>query len=417
MLSPFSSKAHPRQAISLHEFVILMAALMAVNALGIDSMLPGLPAIARSIGIDEENQRQWIISCYMLGFGGMQIVYGPLADRFGRRPVMIAGLLLYTATSLVASFASTFATMIVARTLQGMAAASARVIPISIIRDCYSGRHMARIMSLTVIVFLAAPILAPSVGKMILLFAPWPAIFHALALFAAMLAVWCGLRLGETLHPEYRRNINVREILLAVRMVVTDRSSIGYTLGQTMTFGAMIGFVTSAQQLFTEVFNAAEAFPIYFAVIAGSMGVAAFVNSRIVLRFGSRWISHTALIGYIVTGAVHLLFITIFGDSLLSFMLFQFVLMFFSGLIGSNFSAMAMEPMEAIAGTASSVQGTIATLIATVIGIIIGQSFDGTAVPIVTGFCLCGVGALIAALFAEGGKLFQPHHAEPAPLQ
>jgi len=417
MLSPVSSKAHARQAIGFYEFVILMAALMAVNALGIDTMLPGLPAIARSIGITEENQRQWIISCYMLGFGAMQIVYGPLADRFGRRPIMITGLLLYAATSLVASFANTFATIIIARTLQGMAAASARVIPISIIRDCYSGRHMARIMSLTVIVFLAAPILAPSIGKIILLFAPWPAIFHALALFAAVLAIWLGLRLGETLHPEYRRNINLREILRAARTVVTDRCSIGYTLGQTMTFGAMLGFMTSAQQLFTEVFDAAQTFPIYFAIIAGSMAIAAFVNSRIVLRFGSRRISHTALIGYIVAGAVHLVSIKMFGDSLLSFMLFQFVLMFFSGLIGSNFSAMAMEPMGAIAGTASSVQGTIATLLATGIGIIVGQNFDGTAVPIVTGFFLCGIGALIAALFAERGKLFRPHHTEPAPLQ
>jgi drug resistance transporter, Bcr/CflA subfamily len=415
MLSPTAPETGSRPAIGFREFVALMAALMTINAIGIDSMLPALPAISRSLGITAENQRQWIISAYMLGFGVTQIIYGPLADRYGRRPVTLVGLLLYLAMSLLASFATTFETMIVARTLQGMAAASSRVLVISMVRDCYSGRQMARVMSLTVIIFLAAPILAPSIGKLILLVAPWQAIFHALAVFAGVLALWLMLRLGETLHPDHRRSIAPQEILRAAKKVVTDRCSIAYTLGQTAPFGAMIGFVTSAQQLFTDVFDAAETFPIYFAIIAGAMGLAAFINSRIVMRFGSRRVSHAAVIGYIAVEAVHLIFIAMFGDSLGSFVTFQFSTMFFSGLVGSNFSAMAMESMGTIAGTASSVQGTIATLVATAIGIAVGQSFNGTAVPIVLGYFLCGIVALIAALFAERGELFRPHHPDQAP--
>lgn len=417
MLSPMPPEAGTRSAIGPREFVILMAALMAVNALGVDTMLPGLPAIAKTLGITTANQQQWIITAYMLGFGAMQIVYGPLADRFGRRPVMLVGLLLYVATSLIASFANTFTTMIIARTLQGMAAASTRVLTVSMIRDCYSGRHMARIMSLTLLVFLAAPIFAPSIGKLILLVAPWPVVFHALAAFAAGLAIWLSIRLGETLHPEYRRSINPRAILSAAKIVVTNRLSVGYAIGHTMTFGAMLGFVTSSQQLFTDVFHAPDSFPLLFAFVALSMVFAAFVNSRIVLRFGSRRVSHSALIGYLLIGGIHLISGGIFGDSLVSFLLFQFAIMFCSGLIGPNFSAMAMEPMGAIAGTASSVQGTLSTLGATVIGITIGQSFNGSAVPIVAGFFLCGVGALAGALFAERGKLFRPQHTEPGPLQ
>jgi DHA1 family bicyclomycin/chloramphenicol resistance-like MFS transporter len=417
MLSPTPPEAGHRPAIGLREFVILMAALMAVNALGVDTMLPGLPAMAQSLGITTENQRQWIITAYMIGFGATQIIYGPLADRFGRKPVMIVGLLLYVVTSLIASFADTFSTMIVARTLQGMAAASTRVLSISMIRDCYSGRHMARIMSLTLLVFLAAPIFAPSIGKLILLFAPWPAIFHALALFGAVLVVWLGVRVGETLHPEYRRGINPREIAAAAKTVVTNRVSMGYSFGHTMTFGALLGFVTSSQQVFSDVFDAPDNFPLLFSGIALSMVLSAFVNSRIVLRFGSRRVSHTALLGYLVVSTLHLISIGVFGDSLISFMAFQFAIMFCSGLVGPNFNAMAMEPMGAIAGTASSVQGTITTLGATLVGILIGQSFDGSVVPVVTGFFLCGLGTLCGALVAERGRLFRPHHAEPEPLQ
>lgn len=417
MHSPTQPATDSRPPIGFREFVALMAALMSINALGIDMMLPALPDIARDLGLTTENQRQWVISSYMIGFGLTQLVYGPLADRFGRRPVMLVGLLLFTATSVIASFADTFPTLIIARTLQGMAAAASRVLVVSMVRDCYSGRQMARVTSLTYIVFLAAPILAPSIGQLILLFAPWEAIFHGLGLFAAVLAVWLVLRLGETLHPEYRRSIDIREITAAAKLVFSNRHSLGYTLALSMMFGAMIGFVTSAQQLFTDVFDAPDSFPLIFAFIAGAMGIASYVNSRIVLRMGSRRVSHAALIGYIVIGGVHLVSAEILDDSLLSFALFQFAIMFCSGLVGSNFGAMAMEPMGAIAGTASSIQGTISTLIAAAIGIVVGQSFDGSAIPVVIGFFIGGIGALIAVLYAEHGKLFHSRHAAPPPGQ
>jgi len=417
MLSPTPPQAGSRPAIGFREFVALMAALMSINALGIDMMLPALPDISRDLGMTTENQRQWIISVYMIGFGLAQLVYGPLADRYGRRPLMLAGLLLFTATSLIASFTASFETMIAARFLQGMAAAASRVLVVSMVRDCYSGRQMARVMSLTFIVFLAAPILAPSIGKLIMLVAPWEAIFHALAAFSALLAIWMVLRLDETLHPEYRRSIDLGEIAAAARQVVGNRCSLGYTLALSMSFGAMLGFVGSAQQLFTDVFGAEDIFPLVFAFIAGSMGLASYLNSRIVLRLGSRRVSHFALTGFIAIGGVHLLSAELIGETLVSFALFQFAIMFCAGLMGSNFGAMAMEPMGAIAGTASSVQGTISTLIAATIGIVVGQSFNGTSIPVVLGFFGGGIGALVAVLYAERGRLFRPQHAMPESAQ
>lgn len=413
MLSLSPSTAAIRPAIGFREFVTLMAALMAINALGIDSMLPALPEMARSLGITDENQRQWIISCYMIGFGSTQIFYGPLADRFGRRPVMLAGLLLYIATSLAASLATTFVTMIAARTLQGMAAAASRVLVVSMVRDCYSGRQMARVMSLTFIVFLAAPMLAPTIGKLILLVAPWEAIFHALAVFAALLAVWLVLRLGETLHPEYRRPINLGKILAATRLVVTNRCSLGYTLALTLLFGAMMGFVNSAQQLFADVFRDAGLFPLIFAFIAGGMGVGSYLNSRVVVSLGTRRVSHVALLGFIAMSGLHLLWLAFIGETMISFAAFQFATMFCSSLTGSNFGSMAMEPMGELAGTAASVQGTISTLGGAAIGILIGQSFHQSSLPIVAGFFLCGATALLVVLLTERGRLFQPQNAPP----
>jgi DHA1 family bicyclomycin/chloramphenicol resistance-like MFS transporter len=400
--------------IPFREFVCLVAMLMAVNAFGVDSMLPALPHIAQSLHLAGENERQWVISAYILGMGATQIVYGPIADRFGRRVPVLFCLLLYTVASLFASMATSFTAIIAARVLQGMGAAGTRVISIAMVRDRYEGREMARVMSLAFMIFLAVPMLAPSLGALIMLVAPWRVIFHVLAAFGAFVAIWIILRVPETLHPEYRRPIELASLRAAFRTVVTNRTSIGYTAGLSMSFGGMVGFINSAQQLFTGAFGGSEArFPIFFAFIAGGMALASFTNSQIVMRLGTRRVSHSALLAFILLTALHLGFTVFIGDSLISFAIFQCAMLFCAGLMGSNFGAMAMEPMGAIAGTASAVQGMLSTLIGAVIGVAIGQSFDGTATPVVTGYFLCSLGILCAVLFAENGRLFRPHHADP----
>ena len=412
-----STSTLPRTRIGFGEFVCLMAALMACNALGIDSMLPALPDIARSFGITVENQRQWVVSSYLLGFGITHLLFGPLSDRFGRRSVTLTGLALYVATSLLASLATSFTIMIALRTLQGMAAACTRVLAVAIIRDCYSGRKMAQVLSLSFIVFMAVPMLAPSIGQLILMFGPWQAIFQLLAVFGAVVALWMGLRMDETLHPENRRPLALAPLLAGARSVLTDRCSLGYSLAMTMSFGALIGFISSAQQLFVEIFHEPDRFPLIFAFIAAGMALAQFLNSRIVLRLGSRLVAHSAMLAYIALNAIHLVSIVALGDNLVSFTLFQFAIMFCSGLAGANFGAMAMEPMGNIAGTASSIQGTISALGGAAIGILIGQSFNGSAVPVVAGYFICSLGMLAVVLYAERGRLFRPHHAPSVSLE
>ncbi|MET0364802.1 MAG: multidrug effflux MFS transporter [Sphingobium sp.] len=412
-----ASPVPPGRGLPFREFVTLVAALMAINALGIDSMLPALPHIAHSLGLTTANQQQWVISAYILGMGASQLLFGPLADRFGRRTPVLFCLALYAITSLLASVATSFTAIILARVLQGMGAAGTRVISVAMVRDRYEGREMARVMSLAFMVFLAVPMLAPSVGALVMLVAPWRTIFHVLAGFAVFVAIWIVWRVPETLHAEHRRPIEAGTLIEAARTVITNRTSLGYTAALTLSFGGMVGFINSAQQLFTGPLHGTEKhFPIFFAFVAGGMAIASFTNSRIVMRLGTRRVSHTALLLFILLTGVHLAATVLFGDNLTSFALFQCAMLFCAGLMGSNFGAMAMEPMGAIAGTASSIQGMLSTLGGALIGVAIGQSYDGTATPVVTGYFLCSLGILAMVLFAEKGGLFRPHHSDPLPL-
>lgn len=387
----------------------MMAGFMALNALAIDSMLPALPAIGDSFDIASDNRRQWVVTAYLLGFGVAQIVYGPFSDRYGRRPVLFFGIALYIVASVSTAFAGSFDAMLLMRFVQGLGAAAGRVIVVAIVRDCYSGRRMASVMSLTLIVFLAAPALAPSIGQLILLFGPWQWIFIGLALLTALLLVWAWLKLPETLTPEDRLPLTFRRVLESFRQVATERMSVGYTMAMMFMLGSLFGFINSAQQIFTDVFGIGSRFPILFAAIAVSMAIASFGNSRIVERVGTRRLSHGALIGFTILSAISLVLEVLGFENLASFTVFQCLLFFCFGLTAPNFGAMAMEPVGRIAGSASSVQGFVTTLGGALLGFAIGQQFDGSTRALHCGFLLLSVLALGVVLIAEG-RLFGERH-------
>lgn len=413
--SPQGSGGAALLRIGSGEFVALVAALMAINSLGVDIMLAALPEMAATLHIEHANDRQWIISAYALAFGVGHLFFGPLADRYGRKPVLIASLSVFTVTSVVAVFADTFDTMLIARAAQGFSIAASRVLCISIVRDRYSGRQMARIMSLATAIFLMVPILAPAIGQMVLLIAPWPAIFFVLALFGALLTGWIALRLPETLREDSRVRIHIGALASAARSVITNRHSMGYTISVTFLFGTVIGFINSAQQLFFDTFNIAELFVIAFAGISIFMIIAAYVNSRVVMRLGTHVVSHAALLGFILLSALHLLVAWMGFEVLWTFVLLQGLTSFCCSLAASNFGAMAMEPMGHIAGTAASIQGGIVMAGSALIGTVIGQCFDGTVLPLLTGFLAMGVSALAAVLVTERGRLFDERVATVTP--
>ncbi|WP_372706672.1 multidrug effflux MFS transporter [Brevundimonas sp.] len=396
------------------EFVCLIAMMMALNALAIDAMLPALPAIGDALGVATENSRQWIITAYLLGFGAAQLIYGPLADRYGRKPVLMVGLTLYVLFSILAAFAPSFELLIAARVGTGLGAAALRVLAVSIVRDRYSGRTMARVMSLSFLVFLGVPILAPALGQLILTVAPWPWIFGVLAVAGSAFMLWAALRLPETLHVEHRMPIKVGRISAAFREAVTHRVSIGYTLAMTAISGTLFGFINSSQQIFFDVFEAPQLFTAVFAGIAAGIAVASLLNARLVERLGSRLISHTALLAFIACGGVHLAVTATGQETIWTFAILQGLTMFFFGLIAGNFGAMAMEPMGHIAGTASSAQGFISTIGGSLLGFLIGQQFNGSVTPMALGITVLGVAALGFVLLAERGRLFTARNASVA---
>jgi DHA1 family bicyclomycin/chloramphenicol resistance-like MFS transporter len=405
----------PHPGMGFGQFVALIAAMMATNALAIDSMLPALPHIGEALGVHDPNARQWVITSYLLGFGVAQLVYGSLADRYGRKPVLMVGLTLYTLFAALCAFSTSFEMLLIARFLTGLGAASTRVLTISIVRDCYAGRQMARVMSLAFIVFLATPIIAPSLGQAIMLVASWRWIFGVLSIFGLVVMAWAAIKLPETQHPEDRIPISVKGVSSAFRISLTDRVAMGYTIASTLVVAGLFGFLNSAQQVFSEVLGAGDIFPLVFAGIAGTMALSSLLNSRIVEKLGMRKVSHWALIGFIGFAAVHAVVAITGHETLWTFALMQAGMMFCFGMVMSNFGAIAMEPLGHVAGAAASLQGFITTVGGALAGFLIGQLFDGTTVPLTLGFTAFGVAGLIAVLATEKGKLFQTGSVASAP--
>ncbi len=392
------------------EFVAFVAALMAVNAMGVDLMLPALADIGRELAIAQANHRQWVITAYVFGFGAGQLVYGPLADRYGRRPVLVVTLAGFALASVFAAGAASFAALLGARVLQGVMSASTRVLAVAIVRDGFSGRQMARTMSLAQMVFFLVPILAPTVGQFLLALGPWRFIFYVLGGFGAAVLAWTLLRFTETLAPARRIPISLVTLREAYRLTLSNRYSIGYSCAAALTFGGIVSFVSLSQQIFVDEFGAGDRFAMLFAVCAFSMGCAAFLNSRIVERFGTRMISQSAIFGLVGLSAVHIAWLAAGWETLPSYVAFQALSMTCIGLCGSNFGAMAMEPVGHIAGTASSVQGFIASVGAVGVASLIGQSYDGTTYPLAIGYLAIGLAALAIVYAVEGGRLFTPHN-------
>lgn len=396
-----------RAPLPFGEFVTLIAALMALTALGIDSMLPALPAIGDALDVAEPNSRQFVITAFLLGFSVAQLAYGPLADRFGRRPVLIFALIASALTNLVAAVSGSFVLLLVARLASGAAVAGARVVTVALVRDCYSGRAMARVMSLAFIFFMAAPVLAPSFGELVLAFATWRWIFGGIAIVTAAVFLWFVLRMPETLPVAERQPLEPARILAGYRIVLRDRYAVGYTVAAALLSGGLFGFVGSIQQIMEVTFGRPKLLTVVFACVAGTMAAGSFFNSRIVMRFGTRLISHAALLGLVGVATVHLA-VTLAGiESLASFIVLQALMMACFGLASSNFSAMAMENMGSIAGTASSLQGFVSMLGGAVLGALIGQAFDGTTVPLYGGFLFLGLVALLVVFRTEHGRLFR----------
>jgi MFS transporter, DHA1 family, multidrug resistance protein len=391
------------------EFVIVIASIMALNPLAMDMMLPALPDIASAFHITSLNKPQEVLSAFLIGFGIGQFIMGPLSDRFGRRPVLIDGMALYCIASLLAIMASSFETLLLARVLQGLGTSATRVIATSVVRDCYVGRRMASVMSLAMMIFIAVPVIAPSLGQAVMLWTHWRGIFIVLMVYGVLALIWSAVRMPETLPESERKSLAFFDVLAAFRQTVTNRQTLGYALAAGGVQGSLFAFVFASQQVFTEIYGLGHYFPLAFAAVAIGIAIAGFLNARFVGRIGMRVISHGALVGFVAVAGIMLLAAELHMLPLPLFMALSALMMFAFGLTFANFTSLAMEPRGHIAGTASSLYGSITTLFGIGIGTTIGQSYDGTLMPFATGFFLCTLGSLAVVLVVEKGRLFKPH--------
>jgi DHA1 family bicyclomycin/chloramphenicol resistance-like MFS transporter len=392
--------------ISRPEFIALIAALMALNALAIDVMLPALPAMGEALKVAHENERQYVLTAYLIGFGIAQLFFGPISDRFGRRPPLLIGLSIYVVAAALAVIAPNFFTLLILRFIQGVGAASTRVVGQSAVRDRFSGRTMAEVMSLIFMVFMAIPVVAPSIGQLLLFSGHWELIFLFMAVLATLVAAWAYFRLSESLTEENRRPLHPRVVAEGFGLVFSNRSALFYGVSSIFVMGALFGFIGTAQQIYVDIYGLGAWFPIAFAGVAGLMAVSSFLNSRIVGRFGIRRVTHAALVSFTVMSGIWLLLAM---SDLLPFPVFMTVFaltMFTFGMVGSNTQALAMEPLGAVAGTASSVFGFMQTVGGAAIGAWIGAHYDGTVVPTAAGFFILAMIAIGCVVIAEKGKLF-----------
>lgn len=395
------------RVIGRAEFVALMAAIMSLGALAIDAMLPALDATAADFGVTDPNRRQLVVGIYLIGNGVGCLFPGSLADRFGRRPVLFFALGTYVLTALACAVAWSFDALLGMRAAMGLLAAGLGVLPGAIIRDRFEGDAMARLMSTIFIVFMVVPVLAPTMGQAVLEVAPWPWVFVAIAALGAAVMVWAWVRLPETLAPEHRQPIDLKSVAHNLPLTFTTRSAVGYVLGAGLTFGAMFGYINSAQQLIGEHFGAGENFAIIFGLTASTLAVSSFANSRIVERFGARRVSHTALVIFIFVSALQVAAAVLDGDNLWLFGPLMSANLCLLGFMGANFGSIAMQPFSATAGAASSAQSFVRMLLGAGIGIAIGQAYDDSARPLAVALLVCSFASLLLVLFSERGKLFQ----------
>jgi DHA1 family bicyclomycin/chloramphenicol resistance-like MFS transporter len=382
------------------EFIAMVAALIAINAFAIDIMLPGLQQIGAGLGEPDPNRRQLVIPAYMLGFGVLQLVFGPLSDRFGRRGPLLFGLGIYCLAAVSAFLVTDFSHLVFLRFVQGAGAAASAVIATALVRDLFVGDAMARTMSLVFMVLMISPILAPGLGQALLQVIEWRGLFLFMALVGICVTIWVALRLPETLKPENRRPLTFGAVIEGFGIVFSNRIATGYILAVAMIFGALMGYLNSSQQLYVEHYGVGTWFPAYFAAGAAFSALGGFANSKLVEHLGMRRLAHGALLAFIGAAALMVVLELAGALPLPAFVALSMVIFFAFSMIMPNFGALALEPLGAVAGTAASTQGFLQMVLGAAIGTAIGQLFDGTAVPLAIGFFGLGLIARLLVHFA-----------------
>ncbi|WP_076791412.1 multidrug effflux MFS transporter [Chlorobium sp. KB01] len=389
------------------EFITLTAIMMSLVALSIDTMLPALSDIGKELGVHDENANQLILSILFLGMASGQLLYGPISDSTGRKPAIYLGYTIFITGCLLSLFATNFPVMLAGRFLQGFGTAGPRIISIAIVRDRYEGSSMARVMSFVMTIFILVPIVAPAFGQGILLFSGWRAIFAMFLILALLSLLWFALRQPETLMAENRIPFSFKRMTSTIGKILKNRSAIGYTVTAGLVSGYFLGYLNSAQQIFQEEYALGTLFPLYFAALALSIGCASFVNARLLLHHTMQLLSRGALLTIGTMSASFLLMILLQNNHpppLWQLMAYLSLTFFSTGILFGNLNALAMETLGSIAGIGSGIVGSLSTFISLIVGTAIGLNYNGTVLPLTTGFFIVTLMALGVMQWTEAEK-------------
>jgi MFS transporter, DHA1 family, multidrug resistance protein len=402
--------AKSRKELSYGEFVILVSLMTSLTALAIDAMLPSLPQIGSDLNVQNVNDRQLVVSVLFLGMALGQLFFGPLSDNTGRKPAIYAGYALFIAGALLSALAVNFTMMLAGRLLQGIGISSPRAVTVALVRDRYAGRAMARVMSFVMTVFILVPMLAPTFGQAVLLFSSWRAIFISFILTAIVTMVWFALRMPETLAREDRSSFSLQQISNTIREILKIRIALGYTITAGLINGVFLGYLNSTQQIFQEQYARGASFPLYFAVISLSLGMASLTNARAVMRFGMRFLVGRSLVfmfGLSIL-ALGVALLTVGHPPLWILVSYLMMTFFGIGIIFGNLNALAMEPLGHLAGVGAAVVGSLSTLISMVLGTMIGRGYNGTILPLVASIAILTGLSIFVVRWTESEQVSLP---------
>jgi len=384
------------------EFIPLIASMTAIGGMSIDGMLPALGQIGRDLHVASANDPQLVISSIFGGmiFGGL--LGGPLSDSAGRKLAITLGLAVYIVSSLICATAASFPVLLAARVLQGIGASIPATVSIALVRDLYAGDAMGRIMSYAMTVFILVPIVAPLFGQFVLLLGSWRLIFFAYCVIAGLVCLWLTLRQPETLALDKRTPFRLGPILSSARQVVGNRNAMAYTLAAGTIFGALLGYLNSAQQMFQDLYGTGAAFPAYFGSLAAAVGLSMIVNGSLVMRFGMKRLTILAFTGIAGLSLAFLVYVLATGGKppLWTMLGYLFPTFFCFGAVLGNLNGLSMQSLGHVAGVAAAIFGSMRLAIAMPLGLIIGRAFDGSVLPVVLGFALLGSVALATTLWA-----------------
>ncbi|SFD25290.1 multidrug effflux MFS transporter [Algibacter pectinivorans] len=384
------------------EFVALMASLMSIVALAIDALLPAIPQIGAALGVTNPENNQLLITMIFLGIGFGQLILGPLSDSFGRKPLVYVGFVIFFIASFICVSTKDFEWMIIGRTLQGFGLSTARTISISMVRDEFQGDYMAKIISIIVMFFLLVPVIAPTLGQLLIHFFNWESIFYFNLIFGVLIVLWFWIRQPETLAKEKRIKFSANLYVNGTKEFFKNKEAIAFTLISGFITGSFMVYLSTSQQIFQEQYNLAEMFPYIFASLAISIGVSTFLNSQLVVKYGMTRLAYYACIAYTL---ISVLYVILFWSGinpsiyiLLSFFAMQF---FAVGFLFGNLRALAMQPLGHIAGIGAAINGFLSTVLAVPIANYIGSFVQTSVLPLFVGFSVFGLLSLSVFLLIK----------------